>query len=327
MTMVAVVMRTFERPVLLARAIASVQQQTLADWHLVIVNNGGDPDVVNNVVQIAKQSTSASTGTITVLHLAERVGMEEASNRGLAATESEFFVIHDDDDSWDAQFLEVTVDAMAKNHSAAAIVAGITRIYETFRGGAVWPVMHEDFFLTSGRLTYRGMIGGNTFPPIAALFRRSVVTQVGEFDASLPVLGDWEFNLRAVTTGEFVYVPQKLARYHTRTAESDVAAGNSITVGEELHHSVKLQLQDRWLLEPAINGVNKGMLSVAASGSVPIQESRGEIEVHVDVEHIANRTAQIIALQRPSRRVARVVRHPGHGIRVLARLARRIVGK
>jgi glycosyltransferase involved in cell wall biosynthesis len=37
MTMVAIVMRTYERPVLLARAIASVQNQTFSDWELIIV--------------------------------------------------------------------------------------------------------------------------------------------------------------------------------------------------------------------------------------------------------------------------------------------------
>ena len=73
---VAVIMRTYERPVLLARAIASVQQQSFRDWELVVVNNGGDPAVVDKVVDVARRTTSS--GTITVLHLADRCGMEAA---------------------------------------------------------------------------------------------------------------------------------------------------------------------------------------------------------------------------------------------------------
>ena len=207
--MITVVMRTYERPVLLARAIASVQLQKFTDWELIVVNNGGQPSVVDAVVRTAMNSTPS--GIIRVLHLADRVGMEEASNAGLAATDSEFFVIHDDDDSWDARFLEVAVSALLNAPNAVAAVTGVTRIYETFRGGKVWPVSHEDFPLSQGRLTYRGMIGGNTFPPIAALFRRSLLTTVGNFDSSLPVLGDWEFNLRAVTVGEFAFVAERLA--------------------------------------------------------------------------------------------------------------------
>jgi hypothetical protein len=207
-------------------------------------------------------------------------------------------------------------------------VTGVTRIYETFRGGKVWPVSHEDFPLSQGRLTYRGMIGRNTFPPIAALFRRSLLTTVGNFDSSLPVLGDWEFNLRAVTVGEFAFVAERLARYHTRTLDSDAVSGNSITVGEELHRSVKLQLQDRWLSEAPVNGLNKGALSISAAA----EALTGELQintpiVHVDIEHIANRTAEIIKLQRLSRRIARSVRYPGHGIRAVGRAIRRTIGK
>jgi GT2 family glycosyltransferase len=330
-TKVAIVMRTFERPVLLARAIASVQQQTFADWQLIIVNNGGNPAVVDNVVRVASQVTTASTGVISVVHLSDRVGMEEASNRGLAASDSEFFVIHDDDDSWAPRFLEVAVKALSAQANAAAVVTGITRIYETFRGGKVWPVSHEDFYIAEGHLTYRGMIGKNTFPPIAAMFRRSVITKVGNFDASLRVLGDWEFNLRAVTVGPFVYLPERLARYHTRTPDSDVASGNSITIGEDLHRSVKLQLQDRWLAEPAINGVNKGALSISAAIAAELDDVKNNVgantDVAVDAEHVANRTAEIIMLRRMPRRIARVVRHPGHGARAVARRMRRLSGR
>ena len=319
-------MRTYERPVLLARAIASVQLQTFTDWELVVVNNGGQPAGVDAVVRTAMNATPS--GTIRVIHLSERVGMEEASNRGLADSDSEFFVIHDDDDSWDSRFLDVAIAALRESPASVAAVTGVTRIYETFRGRTVWPVSHEDFPLSQGRLTYRGMIGGNTFPPIAALFRRSVLNTVGNFDSSLPVLGDWEFNLRAVAAGDFVFIPERLAHYHTRTPESDAVSGNSITVGEELHRDVKLQLQDRWLKEPLVNGVNKGELSITASTEILLGEIRNDgAEVRVDVEHIANRTAEIIKLQRLSRRIARSVRHPGHGIRAIGRAVRRTISK
>ena len=326
MTKITVVMRTYERPVLLARAIASVQLQKFTDWELVIVNNGGQQAGVDAVVRTAMNATPS--GSIRVIHLSERVGMEEASNRGLADSDSEFFVIHDDDDSWNSRFLEVAVATLRSSSSAVAAVTGVTRIYETFRGGTVWPVSHEDFPLSQGRLTYRGMVGANTFPPIAAVFRRSVLNTVGNFDASLPVLGDWEFNLRAVVAGEFVFISERLAHYHTRTAESDTSSGNSITTGEDLHRDVKLQLQDRWLREPLVNGVNKGTLSIAAAAEALTEELQVKTPiVHVDIEHIANRTAEIIKLQRLSRRIARSVRHPGHGIRAVVGAVRRTIGK
>ena len=257
--MVTIVMRTYERPVLLARAIASVQNQSFSDWELIIVNNGGDPSGVEAVVSVARTTTGSSK--ITVLHLPERVGMEEASNQGLRATSSEFFAIHDDDDSWRPTFLETAVRTFTSQHDAAAVLTGVTRVHETFIDGKVWPVLHENFPLDDSRLSYERLIGGNTFPPIAALFRRSLLGNVGYFDSSLPVLGDWEFNLRAVRRGGFVFFPERLANYHTRTPESDRAAGNSITVGEDLHLRVKKELQARWDSEMEPNGKTKGAFS------------------------------------------------------------------
>lgn len=317
---VAVIMRTFERPVLLARAIASVCQQTHEDRELVIVNNGGAPGPVDDVVAAAR--AGSVRGTITVLHLPGRVGMEAASNAGLRASQSDFFAIHDDDDAWHPEFLAVTTRVLADHPQRAAVVTSLTKVIETMKGSKVWPVREESFWLNPGRLTFRGMIGANTFPPVAALFRRSVLDQVGWFDESLPVLGDWEFNLRAVRAGGFEFEPRVLARYHVRTPESDRASSNSIVDGESLHRSVKLQLQDRWLGE-TVDGMNKGLLSVVAQAADDATETRvsGVRSVaEVDVEAIANRTADILAVRRPARRLLRGLRHPGHALRAVKRI-------
>lgn len=313
MTQVTVVMRTYERPVLLARAIASVVQQTYRPWELVVVNNGGDPHVVHQVVESANPDGRYD---IQVMHLAERVGMEEASNRALRATDSEWFAIHDDDDSWDPHFLEVMVRRLAENPTAAAVVCAQTRIHETMQGSRVWPVREEDDRLTLGRLTYRGMIGQNTFAPISALFRRGVLGKVGYFDESLPVLGDWEFNLRAVMDGGFVFEPRHLSRYHVRTPESDGSSANSITAGLDQHMSVRAQLQDRWLREPEVGGVNKGMLSVMAEAIVLVNDRTA---AGADAHSIAATVVRDLNATKPVRRVLRALRHPRHGVRAVTR--------
>ena len=322
MSRVQIIMRTFERPVLLARALASVQRQTFGDWHLVVVNNGGRPGPVDSVVA----ASGIGAQKVTVLHLDARTGMEDASNRGLSSARADFFAIHDDDDAWHEDFLAVTVARLDSAPSAAGVVTGLTKVHETMKNGRVWPVREEPFWLNPGRLTFRGMIGANTFPPVAALFRRSVLDMVGMFDASLPVLGDWEFNLRAVRAGGFLFEPRVLARYHVRTPESDRASANSIVDGESLHRSVKLLLQDRWLGE-TVDGVNKGVLSVQAQAAGDIEDLRiAGVKSHfdVDIEAIAARSAYLtvstISQRRVVRRLARGLRHPGHALRAIRRI-------
>jgi O-antigen biosynthesis protein len=48
---VAVIMRTQDRPLLLARALADVCAQTFADWQLVVLNDGGDAATVDEVIR------------------------------------------------------------------------------------------------------------------------------------------------------------------------------------------------------------------------------------------------------------------------------------
>ena len=297
---------------LLARAIASVQNQSFSDWELIIINNGGNPEGVESVVSVARNTTG--TSTVTVLHLPERVGMEEASNQGLRATTSTYFAIHDDDDSWRPTFLETTVQAYASNPNAAGVLTGVTRIHETFKGGKVWPEKHENFPLDDARLTYERLIGGNTFPPIAALFRRSLLDSAGYFDSSLPVLGDWEFNLRAVRDGGFVFIPERLANYHTRTPDSDRASGNSITVGEDLHLRVKKELQERWDSEMEPHGVSKGQYSRNVEAEVAAAEAKLQAEIA---------EAQRAQSQRSTvRRLVGAVRDPKRAVRAAVHLGR-----
>ena len=314
--MVAIVMRTYERPVLLARAIASVQNQSFSDWELIIVNNGGDPSGVEAVVSVAR--TTTGTSKITVLHLPERVGMEEASNQGLRAMSSDYFAIHDDDDSWRPTFLETAVRTFTEHHDAAAVLTGVTRVHETFKGGKVWPVLHENFPLDDSRLTYGRLIGGNTFPPIAALFRRSVLDEVGYFDSSLPVLGDWEFNLRAVRRGGFVFFPERLANYHTRTPESDRAAGNSITLGEDSHLRVKKELQARWDSEMEPHGVSKGQYSRDVEAEVAIAEAKLQAEI-AEAQRAQTQRSTIRRIAGAVRDPKRAIRAVVHQVRVLAK--------
>ena len=315
-TSVAIVMRTYERPIMLARAITSVCKQTFADWSLLIVNNGGQPEVVDNVVAVAKISWPHAP--IHVIHLHDRLGMEEASNVALQQSDSEFFAIHDDDDTWRPTFLEKTVPALKARPDAVAVVAGITRIHELARGRTLRPQKSELFWLDESRLTFDGMIGNNTFPPIAALFRRSLLSTVGFFDSTLPVLGDWEFNLRAVTAGPFLFLPERLANYHTRTPDSDAATGNSITVGQDQHRRIKEALMTRWENDRTPDGENKGVVARRAHEEFLRREA--------EIAQQANQPPQFLFI-RQARRVVHAVKHPTVGVRGVVRRIRSKVGR
>ena len=76
--------------------------QTYSDWVHVIVNDGGKR---NEIELLAIEFEEAYQGRLQILHLPESVGMQSASNAAIEASESDFIIIHDDDDSLHPELL------------------------------------------------------------------------------------------------------------------------------------------------------------------------------------------------------------------------------
>src|SRR5690606_34179934 len=101
---VAIITRTKNRPLLLQRAAESVASQTYPNYVWTIVNDGGDEALVRKVVEASR----VDRRKIILVSNRDSLGMEAASNAGIANCRSDFIVIHDDDDSWEPTFLEET---------------------------------------------------------------------------------------------------------------------------------------------------------------------------------------------------------------------------
>jgi hypothetical protein len=131
---VAVITRTKNRPVLLRRAAQSVASRR-SGLHLDVVNDGGDPEeVIGSCARCAHRSPPHDA-----CQPRESQGMEAASNAGSAACDSDYIVIHDDDDSWLPDFLDRTVAFLDSPKRAPATAASPpTAVYvsEEIRGDA-----------------------------------------------------------------------------------------------------------------------------------------------------------------------------------------------
>ena len=74
-----VVTRTKDRVVLLRRAVESVLHQSYRNWTMVIVNDGGSPREVDDLVEAY---AAEAGGRIRVVHNPKSLGMEGASKVG-----------------------------------------------------------------------------------------------------------------------------------------------------------------------------------------------------------------------------------------------------
>jgi glycosyltransferase involved in cell wall biosynthesis len=281
---VAVITRTKDRAALLDRAVGSVLAQSMDRLHLVIVNDGGDPAPVDAVV--AAHADRAG-GRISVLHRAVSGGMESASNAGIGATRSDWIALLDDDDRWDPHFLERTM-AAAEHVGAAGAVADATVVLERLVAGAPETVATFPFDPTPGAWMTRRpptdlyrLIGWNQFPPCAFVYRRAVIDEIGGYDESLPVLGDWEFNLRFFARHPVVHVAEPLAFYHHRV-DDDPALANSVHAGEDLHERVRLEILQRSLRAD----LEKGALGVGTLANLLYDLRQDRTAMHQSLEKL-----------------------------------------
>lgn len=237
---VAIITRTKNRTLLLERAVRSVLEQTYQDWTHVIVNDGGDAEAVRRVLA---PSLEAYTGRLAVIDNPASVGMEAASNIGIRGCSSEFVVIHDDDDSWEKDFLARCVEFMDSaskpqlGFQYGGVVTHSLRVIEKIHGQEVHRVDTEPFNVWMSSVSLYRLAAGNTFPPISFLFRRDVWEAVGCFREELPVLGDWDFHLRVCARYEIGLIPELLANYHHRIAIQSGDYGNTVFVAEAKHRA------------------------------------------------------------------------------------------
>ena len=99
---VGIVVRTKDRPGMLARALDDILAQRFGDWFAIIVNDGGDAGAVGeSIARIADRAN----GRISAIHHEHSLGRSAAANAGVRALQSEYVVLHDDDELRHPDFL------------------------------------------------------------------------------------------------------------------------------------------------------------------------------------------------------------------------------
>lgn len=243
---VAVIMRTKNRLLLLHRAFSSVLLQSLPSWHLYLVNDGGDKEALEEMLTFYRPLFG---GKLSVLHHDTSQGMEAASNAALALVSESFFVIHDDDDSWHPDFLKQSVAFLTdrKNANYVAVTTGCCVVYEDIKNNKVIELSREEWGFNRETVSFTKMLRTNLFPPICLLMRASLLKSAGFFNASLPVLGDWEYNLRVMMQGDIGYLKETLAFYHHRKPGLNSCYSNTVTDHTHKHDLYNILLHNQWL--------------------------------------------------------------------------------
>lgn len=249
MVKIAIITRTKDRSVFLPRAIKSIAKQTFGDYIHVIVNDGGDKGVVEDIVNAQSPEVKSR---IKLFHRAEPSGAPDTIfNESIDRVDSEYVAIHDDDDTWHEDFLLQTVKYLDSTNDAAGVVVRTDKIIEKIDNDSIRRIKSERLMPDLQAISLYRQFIDNQLMTNAFVFRRTAYEKVGKYDASLPVVADWEFGIRFLQEYEVGFLDPgfALAYYHHRVGTKD----NSFA--KHSHRRYVTLVANRYLRKDLKNGV------------------------------------------------------------------------
>jgi glycosyltransferase involved in cell wall biosynthesis len=226
MPKVSIITRTKDRPLLLERAIESVLSQSFDDWeHLIIDSNLSCYEEFDKLIQKYSQQYQ---NRLKIVKNIDEIPLDPSMDIGLKNTDGEYLVFHDDDDSWEIDFLHKTVVFLDNNPDFGGVVTDINYYIEEILGDEI--KVHQKYISKSlNPMTIFNIFLKRIYHcPISFLFRKKCSDKVGFFNKNLLKYGDREFFLRFLKKYKIATLSEPLANYHARPYNTQVYANSTL---------------------------------------------------------------------------------------------------
>ncbi len=202
--LVSVIVRTKDRPALLANALKSIAAQTYANLEIVLVNDGG---------QDVRDVVTALTGGIPVTYIAHdnRKGRAAAANTGLKAAKGLYLNFLDDDDVFLPDHVETLVSYLNTSNDKVAY-SNVLNVYFT---GSVDRPEHrlKEELIFNLDFDPEILLFQNYIPLMSVLFSRDVLSKVEGFCEEMDLFENWDFWIRVSRHFRFHHIDKITAEY------------------------------------------------------------------------------------------------------------------
>ncbi len=189
----SVIIPSFNRAPLLARAIESVFSQSLAPREIIVVDDGSTDGTRELMLHRFPQCR--------YIHQPNR-GVSSARNRGIAAAAGEWIAFLDSDDEWLPSKLAAQKQALQSEPDR--LICHTEEIW--IRNGKRVNAMNKH--RKSGGRIFRNCLPLCLISPSSAVIHRSLLEKVGSFDVELPVCEDYDLWLRICAHHPVAFVPE-----------------------------------------------------------------------------------------------------------------------
>jgi len=206
---ISVIVRTRDRPALLAEALASLAAGSYRRAEVVLVNDGGAPP---NVLD----GPDGFPLPVVRVDLAESRGRAGAAEAGIAAATGDFIAFLDDDDLAAPEHLATLAGLVSAAGVRVAYTDAAVAVYELSGGdGGERP----GWICRERRLPYSRdfdpdiLLVDNYIPFNTLLIERKLFAEAGPFDPTLPFFEDWDFLIRLAARTPFHHLRQVTCEY------------------------------------------------------------------------------------------------------------------
>jgi glycosyltransferase involved in cell wall biosynthesis len=201
-SLVTVIIPTYNRASLLPRAIGSVLAQTHRPVELLVVDDGSS-DATEGVVR------GFGDPAIRYIRHERNQGQCAAINTGIRAATGEFVSFLDSDDEWLPEMIRKQLEVFAKHGERMGVVYTHGGAHVPDGSPAVSHVSH-----LQGRIYPEALAQGHVAHSIAILVRRRCFDKIGVFDTRFSCFQDDDICFRLAKEYEFGLVPEVLAIVH-----------------------------------------------------------------------------------------------------------------
>jgi len=210
--LVSVIIRTKDRPALLANALASVAGQTYRNIEVVLVNDGGE-DVGSLADRLLPDMP------VRYADLPTGRGRAAAANAGLEAARGKYVNFLDDDDILYPEHL-ATLVAFCYVTDKKIVYSGVKNIYfDGYSGNQASTPGYEEIVYNCN-FNPDALLFFKYIPIMSVLFDRRVLSDVPGFNEALPVFEDWDFWIRLSRCHTFNHMDRITAEYRFYSSDA-----------------------------------------------------------------------------------------------------------